>query len=186
MAKFSYLIDVEEASENKSRRDCFALDIVRRNRAVSSVVERLVYTSFRAFFAMTRCAAWPKTIVPAIITLSPVWTQTAWKMLANFEPIVALRSYFHQTNSVPLPTPLQFAVYAEPFADNVSTIADSESLNGGMPVAMISVLCIRQLSLDRINAPEESRSSRIGSLSAPQPAVMAQSPARLLSLAARP
>ena len=44
MTKFSYLIDVEEASENKSRRDGFALDIVRQTRAVSSVVERLVYT----------------------------------------------------------------------------------------------------------------------------------------------
>jgi hypothetical protein len=42
-ARFS-LIDVEETSENKNRRDCFALDIVRRDRAVSSVVERLVYT----------------------------------------------------------------------------------------------------------------------------------------------
>jgi hypothetical protein len=38
------LIDVEEPSENKNRRDCFAVDIVRQTRAVSSVVERLVYT----------------------------------------------------------------------------------------------------------------------------------------------
>jgi hypothetical protein len=58
VAKSSYLIDVEEASENKSRRDCFAVDIVRRNRAVSSVVERLVYSSFQAFFAIFSHASW--------------------------------------------------------------------------------------------------------------------------------
>ena len=44
MTKNSYLIDVEEVSENKNRRDRFALDIVHQIRAVSSVVERLVYT----------------------------------------------------------------------------------------------------------------------------------------------